>query len=381
MRTTGSVQKKKRKSGWKYFPVTAHGGKRKWHKPSDTKGEAQAALVDILKELNDGTYREIQKGTLNAVSLEWLEHYEIHHKPSSHERHRGCIENHLMPEFGTIQLNEISLGHMQKYVNRRIKKDEAAANTVLKEINCLTALFEYAMKHGYVRGSNLAKSIDRPRVSRNLIKEKMYIFQPEQIQHILDSKLLLLEVLIMTGMRVGELLGLRWMNISMDDDQININRSYCRIAKALVDPKSDAGTRSVDITPDLTLRFKTHKLASLYSNDGDFVFCRPDGSNYTPSMITNAFEGAISGLKGVKSRPHDLRHTNISYRAADGQTWPYIAEQVGHSDPAFTMRVYTHTLPKADTETATSLADRLKGSVSNQSVRHPLDKRVSKGSK
>ena len=186
-----------------------------------------------------------------------------------------------------------------------------------------------------------------------------------------------------SGLRQGELLGLRWRDVNLDLAFLSVSqvlykrRGICEFKE----PKSDHSRRKVNLTPTLALFLRDCRnrreaeqirLGSLLTLD-DLVFSNIEKTPVDPGTLTHAFR-QIADSVGLKCRFHDLRHTFASLMLMAGANAKVVSEALGHSSVGFTLDTYSHVLPTMQ-KTAMSNLDKLLGpampenkSVSNLSA-------------
>ena len=159
-----------------------------------------------------------------------------------------------------------------------------------------------------------------------------------------------------TGMRRGEVLGLRWGDVDLKSARLSVNRSLISVAYEL--NESRGKTRTARRTIDLDER-TMDVLRTIRSPDSkveDYVFCHKDGTPIHPQVLSDAFKRLVgqSGLPRI--RLHDLRHTHATLLLKAGVPIKVVSERLGHSTPGFTMATYQHVLPGMQAEAARTFA-------------------------
>jgi integrase len=165
-------------------------------------------------------------------------------------------------------------------------------------------------------------------------------------------------VLANTGMRRGELLGLRRGDVDLDAARLSVNRSLVSVGYAL--HESRGKTRTARRCIDLDERTVDMLRTTCTGGDDDaHVFARDDGSPYHPHLMSDAFKKLVhrSGLPRI--RLHDLRHTHATLLLKAGVPIKVVSERFGHSTPGFTMASYQHVLPGMQAEAAKTFAELL----------------------
>jgi integrase len=212
--------------------------------------------------------------------------------------------------------------------------------------------------------ANPVATAEPPRVSRTEIE----ILAPGQIKTVLDAlkgrPLYVVAIVgLATGMRRGEIVGLRWGDIDLDGGRIRIERSLEQTNAGLSfkSPKTKAGRRTVSIPPSVTAELRRHwreqqearlQLGLGRAGDEDLVFPRPDGSGWPPDSLTSEWARAIRILELPKVTLHALRHTHVSQLIAAGLDVVSVSRRIGHSNPTVTLGVYAHLFGNTDERAA-----------------------------
>jgi integrase len=358
----GSIQKK----GKTYYAVIALNGKRKWFKGGCTKKDAQRILNEKLPEIESGTYRELTKARFNEFSEIWLKSYaEPSVKPSTLAGYQDIIKRLLTPAFENYYLTDILTGHLQAYVADRIKT--VSPKTVCNEIVVIKEMFKHALRWGYLK-TNPAEYVERPKI----IKSEIEILAPDEIGSMLDKATGNYRIAFLTdfltGMRAGELWGLKWDDIDWNSKQIHVRRSLWK--GQFQTPKSKCSIRKLDIPDNLIQEFKRWKLACPIS-EHDLVFPSPEGKlSQHDNVVKRYFNPSLreAGLRRVSF--HSLRHSNASMRIQAGQNIKYIQSQMGHASINITLDIYGHLFN--DVNFNRQQVELLEASF--KSVRNPLEK-------
>lgn len=168
-----------------------------------------------------------------------------------------------------------------------------------------------------------------------------------------------------TGMRRGELLGLRWSDVGFSNRRLSIQRSLVAAGyqTSLTEPKTSRGRRSVVIDSRTAGILKEHRRAQLedrlalgeaYTDQG-LVLCRPDGLPIHPDALTKAFIKAVKSSGLPRIRLHDLRHTHATLALQANINPKIVSERLGHASVAFTLDTYSHAVPAIHEEAAEQL--------------------------
>jgi integrase len=177
---------------------------------------------------------------------------------------------------------------------------------------------------------------------------------------------------VTTGMRQGELLGLRWQDVDLGLRTASIQQTFYRLGKEQIfkAPKTDKGRRNVALPQVLVeelhrLREKQKEYRQLFGSahqNHGLVFCQPDGGPLHAHNITQRDLRQVLKRAGLpRLRFHDLRHCHASLLLKQGVHPKIVQERLGHSSPAFTLHVYSHLLPGMQEEATKALEARLFG--------------------
>lgn len=372
MNYTGSV----RKEGAKWYYIIELGrdskGKRKQKKKRGfkTKKEAQAALTKALHELNTGTYIEPSTQRLGDFLNEWLEIKKTSVAQSSYSTYQNNLKTHILPELGNIPLSNLKPLHIQKFYTKLLNEKKLNHNTVRKIHTMLVNALELAVKFDLII-KNVAKLVNPPKET----KAEMKVWDVDEVLTFLEvakeSHLYMVYLIaINTGMRQGEILGLSWDGVNLDEGIISVKQTLSNDGKTLKQAtKTAAGMRTIAIPDELVTALKRHKLeqkkhrlqlGQLYT-DLNLVNTTEFSTQINPSNLRRNFNIFIqkAGLKRI--RFHDLRHTHATLLLKQGVHPKIVSERLGHADTRMTLDRYSHLLPNMQKETAQKFGEMLFG--------------------
>ena len=193
-------------------------------------------------------------------------------------------------------------------------------------------------------------------------RDKIKILNPEQVNALLskmeDQKFKTMFMLeIFSGMREGELLGLKWSDMDWKNKQVHVQRTFTK--GRFFATKTKASNRKIDLGRKVITVLKKWKLACP-KNELDLIFPNEAGKpmNYS-NMIKRYFLPALTAAKLPKIRFHDLRHTFASLLIEQGENPKYIQSQLGHSSPTVTMNMYAHLMKPTNQESACKLENTI----------------------
>ena len=171
-----------------------------------------------------------------------------------------------------------------------------------------------------------------------------------------------------TGMRRGEVLGLRWGDVDLEAGRVSVRQALVSVAYDvhISDVKTGTGRRTVDIEEDAIAVLESWRSLRIEERGGkvpaktDLVFTRPDGSWLHPDLFSQLFDRVVAKLDVPEITLHDLRHTHATILLMNGVPVKVVSERLGHASPAFTMSVYQHVLPGMQAEAAELFAEVLR---------------------
>ena len=351
----GAIRKRGKQYAIQYYDAA---GRRRWETIGPNLHEAKQVLAERMWERRNGKFRlNRQPITMKEFAAKWDEDYVSvqirlgRMKESSAESCRSRSRLHIVPFFGQMRLDKITLPHVREFMKALLAK-ELSPKTVLNAMVVLKEMFKHAVQWGYL-DVNPAQYAERPRAE----DKEMQILTPPEIRRLLDAAdepvRTLLLCAVLTGMRRGELLGLRWEDIDLEGHRIFVRRALWR--GKFVTPKSRRSRRTIDMAP--TLRTSLAKLPSRFQ--GGLVFCRTDGEPINPDIFAQRdWARALRRAELRRIRFHDLRHTYASLLIAQGAHPKYIQVQLGHASIQTTLDRYGHLMPDAHAAEARKL-DRL----------------------
>lgn len=258
---------------------------------------------------------------------------------------------HIVPFFRATRLSDIALPHVREFMKALLAKG-LAPKTVGNVMVILKEMLKHAVQWGYL-DANPAQYAERPRGE----DQEMQVLTPAEIHRLLghaaEPVRTLLLCAVMTGMRRGELLGLKWEDVDFEGNRIHVRRALWR--GKFVTPKSKRSRRAIDMTR--TVKEALARLPSRFR--GELVFCADNGTPIDPENFTKRDWARALRRAGLRRiRFHDLRHTYASLLIAQGAHPKYIQAQLGHASIQTTLDRYGHLMPDIHAAEAGKL-DRL----------------------
>ena len=360
-------------------------GKRRWETVAGNLDDADVALADRRSRMRGGEQLVRSKATLAEVKEPWFA-AQTELRPRTHDQYNLALDRHVLPRLGHRRITTISTDDVARlvaemregiyYVQRngeltRLRRKQPYSGwTIRGTLVPLSGIFAFAVRRGYI-GFNPVSRLEhgeRPRVQRR----EQRVLSRGEIRNLLDASLPtyrpLLATGVLTGLRLGELLGLVWSDVDFDGGLVHVRRQLDRTGLR-VEPKTPKAVRDVVLMPALAALLREHRsalrerLPAPIDRQRDFVFPTAAGTpfgyrNVERRGLDRAANDAGLNPSGIpKLRFHDLRHTFASLLIAEGANVVFVSRQLGHASPDITLRVYAHLFDRV--EHAASTRDAL----------------------
>ena len=300
-------------------------------------------------------YLDIKKSTLS---------------PNTYVFYEMIIKTELLPRFGVMKLKEIRTYHVQQFIQylatEKIRNDGVAggisASTVRRYTTVLRSILTLAYKLEYTDiDAGHSKRIEFPKEALT----ELEVYTQEEIRDILAALeaepihiRTLVELAIFTGMRRGEIVGLKWGDIDFENQKISVRRSiYKPKGKKACEkePKSKYGIRTISIPEKLCKTLVAYRAQQdrhiSFLGDAwkklDYVFTEEDGNVMNPQTPTRQFSKFLKRHNIRHLKFHGLRHTSATLLLANGCDIKTVSTRLGHAD-LDTTNIYVHALESAD---------------------------------
>jgi integrase len=372
-----------------------------------TRAKAQTELQNILADVRRGIWRpptpeptpEIdQDPTFHEFASRWFESTKGEWREKTRLDYEWQLASHLLPFFKNHHLSQITIAEVDRYRQAKVTEARAiqvatakgqrltdtytdkhgytrkrtrralSATSINKTITRLGQILEVAVEYGLI-GANPAKG--RRRRLKPQKAAPVWLDRAEHIEALLDAageldnhakanggrdqkgglvyRRALLSTLVFAGLRIGELTALQWRDVDLAGGRLTVRAS-----------KTDAGMRQVDLLPALRDELAAYKAQAASTSPNALVFTTAAGSdliqgNIRRRVLDKAVAKANEKLADADDvplpeglTPHKLRHTFASILVALGVDPGSVMDQIGHTDPGFTLRVYRHGMRRDD---------------------------------
>lgn len=347
----GTVRKKG--STWNYLVYigTDEKGKRKYKRKRGfkTKKECEAALAELITQLEKGILVVNDKMNVKEYIEYWLETYPKNNcQPATYKRYQE-FSSDIINYLGMNKLSKLNPLLIQKFYEDLLNERKLSNNTVIK----IHRMFHMSLKHAQkwqLINTNPCELVTPPKAT----KEEMKYWQPDEISFYLEKikghRLYNPTLLAAhTGLRVGELCALKWDDVDLINDTIKVNKSMQRIngTLQLKEPKTKNSSRIVTLLSNTTKFLKDLKREHMerkleYGIEMEYILCWEDGRPMDPHYISQNFPKMLKEYNLPQIRFHDLRHTHATLLLKLGTNAKVISERLGHSTVSFTLDTYSH---------------------------------------
>ena len=335
-----------------------------------TQAEVKEKLKKALVEAGQIDFTKSGKYTVGTWMDEWFEIVaKIKVRPSSHQTYRGYIDNHIKPNIGNIPLEKLTTMDLQKLYRTlltrgRVERIEAenqpsglSAKTVRNINQVISSALDLAVAQKIIP-SNPTDACELPKVEHR----EMQTIPEEQLQAFLAEARAtgvyeMYYIELATGLRRGELLGLKWQDIDWKNGIIKVRRQIARMDGQIVEAplKTKNSYRTVTISPQSIevlkqQRAKTHD---------QYVFPSPNGGPISPDSVNNMLKRVLARAGIPKVRFHDLRHTFATIALQNGVDIKTVSGMLGHFSAGFTLDTYAHVTTAAQKEAAQTMGNVL----------------------
>ncbi|MGH2916438.1 MAG: tyrosine-type recombinase/integrase [Solirubrobacteraceae bacterium] len=329
-----------------------------------TRQKAEDALRHVLADVERGIWRppdreraiaapaQPQAPTFHEFASQWFRANEGAWRPKTRVDYQWQLSSHLLPFFAGHRLSQITIAEVDRYRAVKVREGMLSPTSINKTITRMAQILEVAVEYELIERNPAKGKRRRVKASR---PAPVWLDSAGQIGALLDGageldararrdrqhvqRRAILATLVFAGLRIGELCELRWRDVDLTAGRLTVRAS-----------KTDAGVRRVEMLPVLG-----EQLAKLPRRRPDaLVFATSNGLPHGPSNIRRRILGPAVELANEQLErrgeaplperlsPHKLRHTFASLMVALGVDPGSVMDQLGHTDPSFTLRVYRH---------------------------------------
>lgn len=318
--------------------------------------EAKDIMIQMIAEIENGTYVEPTKIKVKDYLLSWLKSKKPDIAERTYESYEMILRVHLIPYFGHMDICKLQNNPLviENYKNEKL--ETLSNRTVHYHLSILGQALSAAVDLRIIRVNPVA-SIKKPRVQRPPVG----FLTVEQADHLLLVAKKYREyppifVDYNTGLRLGELLGVTWPNVEIKTVK-GKKKGKIKVRKQLQYIKGE-GLRLMDILKtsssyrDVSISESVIEVIESLPKLSEYVFCIPDGPHagkpYDPTNFDNAFKEIAKEAGFENISMHSLRHTHISHLLMAGVPVNKVQKRAGHERASTTLDIYGHVIPEKD---------------------------------
>ncbi len=322
-----------------------------------TRAEAVNAYAKIKAEVIDGNYLSLSDTTYENYMNEYWNERKIALQASTYEIHTMYFRTIINPALGRLKLREINHFQIQNFVNVLANDTTYSSHTIHLIFRIVYSSFKNAVFHKLIK-ENPCENITLPKRT----KRKMTVWSLEQVNYFLRESIKIprvtrcligFQIGLLTGLRQGEILGLRWQDIDFDKRIIYVKQTLTQKGEIKEGAKTEGSIRSVSMPERLVIELLEHREKLLDEKakcrttyyDNDLVVPTRDGQPLIPRNFRKEFYNLTDQLGLPRIRFHDTRHTHATMLIAQNVNVKLIAERLGHDDIQTTLNTYSHVLP------------------------------------
>jgi integrase len=321
-----------------------------------TRREVADKLAAALKAQMDGIEFVPETQTVGNYLDDWLEYIRPRVRPSTWKRYEVNVRVHIKPALGQVRLARLSPQHLTRFYGER-QAARLAPRTVLQLHRLIHGAIKQAVRWNLVL-RNVADLVDPPRAPRLDVQT----YTAEEVRTLLaaaagDQFEALYVLAVTTGMRQGELLGLRWRDVNLDANMLQVRFALQRMPDKtlhLVEPKTNSSRRKVYLSVVAVDALRRHKVRQANERlqlgaqweDHDLVFPNHTGRPMSGLSLYQTHYLPMLWRAGLpRRRFHDLRHTAATLLLEANVNTKVVSELLGHTQVSTTMDIYQHVTP------------------------------------
>jgi integrase len=347
-----SIRTRRLKTGRAAYLVRFRGpdGKersKQFKRRRDAEGYASTVEVDLGR----GAWVDPRLGRMTVGA--WFDRWwptSTSLRPTTRARDEASFRNHVLPAFGSTPLARLDRTQLREWVQHL--SDPSGANlapaTVVKAVQVFNKAIRAAVEDRFI-ASNPVDKLPLPRVTR----QEMRFLDVDELFRLAGAMDHRYRALVLLGgyggLRIGEMLALRWGQVDLESRRVNVVEALTDLAGSISfgPPKTSAALRSLAVP-----RFVTDQLAQILdgaTSHDDLVFRSPEGHAVRPGLFRRRFwQPAVAKADLAPLRIHDLRHTAVALWIAAGANPKQVAARAGHTSVSVVLDRYGHLFPEQD---------------------------------
>lgn len=339
-----------------------------------TQAEVKEKLKQAIEENAQLDFSRAGEYTVGQWMDIWFENCaKIKVRPSSHQTYHGYIDHHIKPYIGDIPLGRLTTLDLQRLYKKLLsdgrverieskKQPKGLSPKTIRNINQVISSALIFAKEQKLIISNPADGCSLPKLEHR----EMKTLTAEQLQSFLreakeSGVYEMYYIELATRLRRGELLGLKWEDIDLEQEVIHVRRQVARIGGEIVEAplKTKNSYRTVSIGADAVGILIQQKEKS----HSEYVFSSPTGGPISPDSVLHMLHRVLKRAGLPKVRFHDLRHTFATLALQNGVDVKTVSGMLGHYSAGFTLDTYAHVTTQAQRQAADTMGGVLAQSI------------------
>ena len=345
------------------------------------KKDAERWATEITSQKHKGFVATTESNILFKDYLvdKWFYEYKVHIiSMNTKNDYISRMNTHIIPMLGNYKLTELKTSIMQDFYNYLINQKKIKAVSAKKVMDIITGCLKYAKTNKliYELPTDIQKQkLEKPKI-KYWTKKEVNFFLSEIKDNYLYTPIF---IDVLTGLRIGELCGLRWCDVDLKKGTITINNQLVHDKRLkvlmLADLKTSSSYRVISI-PKILINHLTELKENRKANDLDYVVLDKTSQRYTPRSLSMNFTKKVTkytkSIEDMKKEKikiskdyvqlkqisfHGLRHTHATILISSGENIKVVSERLGHTDIRMTLNTYTHVMENMRSKTANLLDD------------------------
>jgi integrase len=367
---------------------------RQWHSGFATEKDAEQARTKLLYQVDRAEYVPPTRLTLRQFADDrWLPNLETavaggNLKPNTAASYRTQVNAYVKPRLGHLRLKDLTADMLAKFYGELLKSGRRTGKGKGGPLSPTSVHLAHVTVHRMlgdaVRWGLVARNVadaaskDAPK-RRKTGKDTIRVWEPAQLGKFLESvkgdRLCALWVLLITtGVRRGEAVGLRWPDVDLEAGRLTVAQARVVVDHKVIEstPKSDSSGREISLDAATVSALRRHHTRQKEERmawgpgrtETGLVFTREDGTGLHPNVISRTFARLAAAAELPPIRLHDLRHSYASAGLKAGVSIKVMQERLGHSSIAITGDIYSHVSRDVDQAAADKVAAVIFGTSS-----------------
>lgn len=355
----------------------------KWSGGHRTREDAQKALVLLVGRVHKGNYLEPSTQTFAEYLADWFNTAKVDLRVTTLPFYEIAIDKYVAPRIGNVKLSKLTAQHLNSLyaellVSGRCQREGGLSPVTVRRVHSVVRKALNDAVEMRLLEWNPASSAKPPKAKKAEEagrRKRRYLDADEVRRFLAAAKGNRFEaafyLAVMTGMRRGEVLGLRWRDVDLDEGRLVVEQTLVspRYVLAFSEPKTEQGRRGIDLDPETVSVLRAQRARQAKEKlafgkgypDSELVFRTPDGQPVKPPLFSLAFKGIAKKAGLLPIRLHDLRHTQVALLARAGVPAKVVSERLGHHSAGFTLDNYGGTFPSQHQEAAQKFAALVDG--------------------